>query len=400
MLVRRLSLTNFRNFARLEANLLPGPTLLIGKNAQGKTSLLESIYYLAGASSPHSTSDRELIHFLSLEDANPFCRLVAEVQRGDRSHRIEIRLQLEPNGSGRLRKDVLVNGVSRRVGDLAQTFNAVMFLPQDMDLVEGSPGSRRRLMDAVIRQADPLYQRALSEYSKALSQRNALLRSLQVGRRGVEQLDVWDAQLAEHGAAIMRARILTTQEMESLARPIHDRLTNGREILRLSYQPAYDPLARGDGQLGLDLATPVDRSGISQAGLRDGLLAALRRDRSEEIRRGVTRIGPHRDDLRFVVSGLDLHLYGSRGQNRTAVLSTKLAEVDWLHGRTGEWPVLLLDEVLAELDSDRRTDLLDYVGQVNQAVLTAADIEMFTDDFCDTATLWRVRSGAIEPYKP
>ncbi|MGA9533100.1 MAG: DNA replication/repair protein RecF [Anaerolineales bacterium] len=397
MQIHRLSLTNFRNFARLETDLPAGPTLLIGDNAQGKTSLLESIYYLTGATSPHTSSDREIINFLALVEPNPFARLVAEVERNERVHRIEIRLQLDTN-SDRLKKEVLVNGVNRRIGELAQTLNAVMFLPQDLDIIEGSPGGRRRFMDALIRQADPLYDQALTEYAKALSQRNALLKQLHERSSWKGQVDIWDEQLAEHGAVILRGRTLALQELQAIAQPIHDQLSRGREVLRISYDPAYDPLAPTMGQIGLDLEIPVDRSGFSRHQIQEGLLAALHDARAEEIRRGVTRIGPHRDDVRFIASGLDLHSYGSRGQNRTAVLSVKLAEVKWLHGRTGEWPVLLLDEVLAELDASRREDLLGYVSQVNQAVLTAADIDMFTERFCQSATLWRVRAGAIEAY--
>lgn len=401
MQIRHLSLTNFRNFIRLEVDLTPGPTLLMGANAQGKTSLLEALYYLTGASSPHSTSDRQLINFLALDDPTPVSRIVAEVHRGDRLHRLEIRLVLdEGRGSndGRLRKEILINGVKRRVVDLASAFNAVLFLPQDVAIVEGSPGARRRFLDAVISQADPLYSQALTEYGKALSQRNALLKQIQERGTARDQLEIWEQQLAQHGGVLLRGRALALRELEDLARPIHETLTQGREQLRLTYAPSFDPLSQGDGQLDLGLEAPVDRTTIGEEKMRKALLEGFRKARGRDIERGVTRVGPHRDDIRFEATGVDLQLYGSRGQNRTAMLATKIAEVEWLKARTGEWPVLLLDEVLAELDSQRRDELLNRVLQVNQAVLTAADQEMFSEAFRERATLWRIDQGNLSPY--
>ncbi len=401
MLIRHLSLTNFRNFVRLEVDLSSGPTLLMGANAQGKTSLLEALYYLTGASSPHSTRDRQLINFLALDDPTPVSRIVAEVDRGDRLHRLEIRLVLdEAQGSnnGRLRKEILINGVKRRVADLARAFNAVLFLPQDVAIVEGSPGDRRRFLDAVIIQADPLYGKALTEYGKALSQRNALLKQIQERGSARAQLDIWEEQLADHGSVLLRGRALALRELEELARPVHETLTQGREQLRLTYAPSFDPLSQRDGQLDLGLEAPVDRTAVGEGQMRNALLDGLRASRRRDIERGVTRIGPHRDDLRFEATGVDLQLYGSRGQNRTAILATKIAEVEWLKARTGEWPVLLLDEVLAELDAQRRDELLDRVLQVNQAVLTAADKEMFSEAFRRRAALWRIEQGSLSPY--
>nr|NIM67827.1 AAA family ATPase [Armatimonadota bacterium] len=195
MRLNHLSLTNFRNFVRLETELAEGLTLVVGANAQGKTSLLESIYYLTGARSPHAANDRQLINFLGLQEASPFSRVMGEVSRGDRLHRIEIRILLEaagPMGEKRTRKEIHINGLKRRVRDLAGGFNAVMFLPQDLRILEGSPGERRRYLDATISQADPLYAESLAEYAKVLSQRNALLKQLQEENGDEGQLTFWD----------------------------------------------------------------------------------------------------------------------------------------------------------------------------------------------------------------
>jgi DNA replication and repair protein RecF len=380
-----LSLTNFRNFVRLEKDFPVGPTLLVGDNAQGKTSLLEAVYYLTGASSPHTTSDRQVINFLALKETLPFARIVAELRRADRLQRIEIRVILENargTGEGRLRKEVLLNGVKRKVRDLAGVFNAVMFLPQNLNVIEGPPGERRRFLDSILSQADPIYAETLSDYGNVLSQRNALLKQLQERNSNADELAFWDDQLCDLAATLIRSRALALDELENLASPILQDLTRGKETLRLDYLPAYDPSPHPDGQLGLQLETPVNRKGIGREAIRSGMLTALERSRQEEIARGMTLIGPHRDDFSFRVNGIDLRLYGSRGQSRTAMLATQLAEVDWLQMRTNEFPILLL---LARVDASE------------QAILTAADLKMFNDEFLDKATIWQISAGTVTP---
>jgi DNA replication and repair protein RecF len=397
-----LSLTNFRNFIRLEKDFSAGSTLLVGANAQGKTSLLEAIHYLCGANSPHTTNDRQLINFLAQNDATPVARVVAEVRRRDRPQRIEIRLIVESatlKGEGRLRKEVLINGVKRRVRDLAGVFNAVMFLPQDMQVIEGPPSERRRLLNTAISQADPTYADALAEYAKVLSQRNALLKQLQERNGDPEEMTFWDTQLCELGGTLIRARALALYELEQLAKQNHHELSRGEETLRLAYLPSFDPISRPENQLDLPLDTPMDRTSIGHEAIRSGMLTELERTRQDEIGRGMTLIGPHRDDFAFFANGIDLRLYGSRGQNRSAMLSMKLAEVEWLQGRTGEVPVLLLDEVLSELDPERRVDLLSRVDTAEQSILTAADLEMFEQGFCQRATMWEIKGGTVSPSK-
>ena len=183
--------------------------------------------------------------------------------------------------------------------------------------------------------------------------------------------------------------------MERMAARAHQRLSHGQEVLRLLYQPAYDPLPKPEGQMGLALKTPVKRNGITREQIRQGFLQKLNSLRSEEIARGVTTTGPHRDEMRFLGNGIDLGDYGSRGQIRTTLMSLKLAEVEWLKARTGQWPVLLLDEILAELDTTRRADLLETLGEAEQAVLTTTDLNLFTPGFVDDCTLWRVEEGRV-----
>ncbi|MCC6191840.1 MAG: DNA replication/repair protein RecF [Anaerolineales bacterium] len=401
MLIRHLSLTNFRLYARLEAALPAGPLILVGANAQGKTSLLEALYYLAAGQSHHATSDRQLINFLALRtETLPFAKIVAEasVEANLAPKRLEVRLILDPSvaGEGRLRKEVLVNGVKRRVGDLAGQVNVVLFLPHDLTIVEGSPSDRRRMLDVALGQVDPAYAFALSEYGKVLAQRNALLKQLQERGGPDGQLEFWDEKLCEHGARILAARAAALADLETLASAIHRDLTRGTDGLRLAYHPAYDPVAAPERQLGLALDVPVHRAGVPLAEVQAGLRERLQATRAEEIARGATLCGPHRDEIRFLANGVDLGTYGSRGQARTAVLALKLAEVDWMRTKTGEWPILLLDEVLAELDLSRRRELLARLGAAQQCLLTTTDLALFPPDFVQSAAVWRVEAGRIE----
>ncbi len=210
---------------------------------------------------------------------------------------------------------------------------------------------------------------------------------------------MWDEALVKFGAQIILWRIQAVQEIERFASRIHHELTRGTEILRLAYEPAFDPLAKPEKQLGLKLDTAIDRSSIELNEIQDGFLARLKQIRSEEIARGVTTIGPHRDDLRFIINKADVSDYGSRGQIRTTLLALKLAEVEWMKDRTGEWPVILLDEVMAELDIHRRADLLKYVNKDQQVLFTTTDLGFFTPEFMEGSDIWDVSGGVVTPRK-
>jgi DNA replication and repair protein RecF len=397
MRLTHLSLTDFRNFARLDVDVPPGATLLLGDNAQGKTSLLEAVYYLATFTSFHASHDRQLVNFIAGRQPLAVGRIVADYNRGGKAHRLEIRLIQEvtrTNGT-RLRKEVLLDGAKRKIGRVIGHFNAVLFLPQMMQVIEGPPSGRRRYLNLLLSQTVPNYAADLSAYAKAVTQRNALLKSLAERGGDPDQLTFWDDQIAKTGSALIEARIHAVQELESLAAITHSDLTRGAEILRLVYQPAYDPLPRIPGQISMPLDAPADRTGIPRSEIETGFRNALARKRGEEIARGQTTLGPHRDELRFLANGIDLGIYGSRGQVRTAMLALKIAEVSWMHGKTGHWPVLLLDEVLAELDPQRRADLLKQLVQAEQSLLTTTDLDLFTPAFVQSARRWYIREGRV-----
>jgi len=400
MYLKHLSLTNFRNFARLDLDVPRRVIVLVGSNAQGKTSLLEAVYFMAAFTSFQTHADRQLVNFIAAREARrqvAVGRLVAEYRRGNSDHRLEARLIMEPTGVNgvRLRKEVLLDGVKKSLSDVIGQFNAVVFVPQMSQILEGGPDERRRYLNLTLAQTVPAYVRALSDYSQALSQRNALLKALSERGGNGEQLGVWDEAVARLGAQIILWRIQAIQEIERLAARVHHELTRGKEVLRLSYEPAFDPLPQPDGQLGLKIDTPVDRSGLKLEDIHTGFIERLVQLRREEIARGVTTVGPHRDELRFLANSIDLGNYGSRGQIRTALLALKMAEVNWMKERTGEWPVILMDEVMAELDLERRADLLGYLGQREQVLFTTTDLNLFTTEFAEKAVIWDVHHGSV-----
>ena len=398
MFLKHLSLTNFRNFTRLDIDIPPRSVLLTGANAQGKTSVLEAIYFLAAFTSFQTHADRQIVNFHEAKNSLAVTRLVADYQKSRSKHRLEVRLILEPTGINgqRLRKEILLDGVKKGANDAIGHFNAVIFVPQMSQIIEGAPEDRRRYLNLALAQSTPAYARVLSEYNQALAQRNALLKMLDERGGSSDQLGVWDDALTRLGAQIILWRIEAVHQVERLASRVHHELTRGTEILRLAYDPAFDPLPKPNGQLGLKMDTVIDRSRLELDEIQKGFHIRLHELRSEEIARGVTTIGPHRDDLRFLANHIDLGQYGSRGQVRTALLALKLAEVHWMKERTGEWPVILLDEVMAELDLQRRADLLKYIGESEQVLFTTTDLNLFTPEFAEKAEIWKVESGKVE----
>ena len=398
MHLKHLSLTNFRNFARLDIDIPRRVVLLVGSNAQGKTSVLEAMYFLASFTSFQTHTDRQLVNFVEARNSLAVTRLVADYERGKRSHKLEARLILEPAGINgqRLRKEILLDGVKKQMNEVMGHFNAVIFVPQMSQILEDGPDERRRYLNLALAQAVPAYAGVLSEYNQALSQRNALLKALTEGGGDGRQLDVWDETLARLGAQIILWRIEALQQIEKLATRVHYELTHGSEVLRLIYEPAFDPLPTPERQIGMKLTTEVDRSALKLDEIRSGFCARLAQLHAEEITRGMTTIGPHRDDLRLLANGVDLGEYGSRGQVRTTLLALKLAEVKWMKDRTGEWPVILLDEVMAELDLQRRADLLNYVTNAEQVMFTSTDEKMFTSEFLGKSEIWKVEGGSIQ----
>jgi DNA replication and repair protein RecF len=408
MYICHLELLNYRNYARLELDLSARIHLLQGDNAQGKTNLLEAIYYLATTRSPLASQDRELIRWESLqEDVIPNAQLALRFVRAGEEHAIEASLVQEPgeaNGANGtvFRRQLRYNGVNRRAMDIVGKLNVVLFLPEDIVLVSGSPGERRRYLDITLCQIDEHYCRSLSRYNRVVTQRNALLRQIREGAARAKELAYWDEQVARLGAYVVARRLWAIDRLARDTRQIQSALTGALEELTLRYEHT---LGQGDDMRAIEaaLCDPAQewRGGAPEGGtlerLEEQLAGALQRGQRDEIARGVTLTGPHRDDMRFVINGFDATVYGSRGQQRTAALALKLAEVALMQRQVGEMPILLLDDVLSELDRRRGQYLLEAIGEAQQVLVTATSEEGFGPTFLERAQVWQVRAGMVHP---
>ena len=407
MYLRHLSLTNFRNYARLELDFPTRVVVLQGENAQGKTNLLEAIYYLAITRSPHADSDRQLINWLAYREELPFARLVAEVEYDDGPRSIEITLMQAPESPEMstptiLRRSFKVNGVKQRAIDMVGQMQVVLFLPEDLDLVSGPPARRRRYLDTTICQIDAYYCRHLQKYNRVLTQRNSLLRILRNRGEDPQQLAFWDEKLVEWGSYLIARRRQLLERMNQCVEHTHPELTGNNEHLRLCYKPSVG--IEDQEVLNQELSTPLyQQPTVSQEEVQriEGRFAdQLQRDRAQEIARGTTQYGPHRDDICFMVDGVDMRTYGSRGQQRTVALALKFAELDLMREETDETPILLLDDVLSELDALRRHCLFAMVSDAEQVVITTTDMHLFPKDFLSRTSLWRVQEGCIRSENP
>jgi DNA replication and repair protein RecF len=412
MVLTHLSVTNFRNYSRLKLDLPPSAILLRSDNAQGKTNLLEAIYFLATTRSSFARAERQLINWQAMEhDPLPFARLEGHVRRS--SHSFHIDITLLPGERGTVHKEMRINGVKKRALDVVGQLNSVIFLPEDIELVTGAPSVRRRYLDVTLCQIDPAYCRALGQYNQVLAQRNALLKQLSerggdeaFGAAGTprqrddDQLLFWDEQTSEYGAFLIVRRQEAITELDQLARSRYRLLGDQPEVLRLHYAPSFDPQHRRllDYQrpLSLEELLPSAQAPLSLSEVVEAFKHQLRQARREEIARGVTVVGPHRDDVHFTVDGVDMTLYGSRGQQRSTALALKLAEVDMMLQVTGESPLLLLDDVMSELDAKRRARVMAMVDGVEQAILTTTDWSDFSEEFRAQAYLLQVTAGHIE----
>jgi DNA replication and repair protein RecF len=402
MQLASLSLTNFRNYVRCDLDFSSMVTVIRGGNAQGKTNLLEAIYYLATAESPRARTDRELINWLANEEPIPFARLEGRVEGSEELRELSIVILINDD---RLQKEIRVNGVTRRTTALAGQLKVLLFMPEDIDLIAGSPDARRRYLDMAISQLDRRYARSLRTYNRVLVQRNSLLRQLRERQGNPQQLEFWDERLTEQGSQIVATRLATVESLHELLQDVHPRLTGGAERLHLLYRSSL-PLEDANGLVAyrqLRLEAPSSRSEgaqretPSEAGIKAVFRRQLQERRPEEIERGMTIMGPHRDDVRFLVGGVDMCVYGSRGQQRTIAVSLKLAELQLIRSETGQEPILLLDDVMSELDEDRRRYLLDSVHGDQQVIITTTDLDAFDQAFLEQATAWTINEGGFEP---
>lgn len=398
MYVRQLDLEEFRSYRRLSLAFDSRGLRLSGPNASGKSSLLEAIAMLATTRSPRSSAERELLNWDSGVDLGfpPFARLRAVVDVRGRAVEIEIGLQTDPTRPGLLRKQIKLNGRAVRAMDAVGVLKAVLFSPEDVALISGSPAGRRRYLDLTISQLDGAYLRALSRYGRVLAHRNGLLKALARDRvparsaNAAGQLAFWDGELVAAGAVIVARRHAVVRRLGEVAAERFRRLSPSAS-LEIGYRPVI-PLdaLEGDGSAA--------SASAAQAIVVREFETRLEEARAEEVRRGVSLVGPHRDDLSFAVSGVDLAAFGSRGQQRLAVVALKLAETEAMSEAAGEPPVLLLDDVLSELDGSHRSLLTTTAASMDaQLIVTATDPHLL--DLAELAALPRahVERGMLVP---
>lgn len=378
MWVTRLALTHFRNYVHEEVQLAPGANLLLGGNAQGKSNLLEALVCLSTTRSYRTATERNLIGRQFLAEPIPYARLVAHLE-GAPVRTVELVITVEAeDGAPRTVRHLRLDGVAHKVIDALGVLPTVLFTPEDVALIAGPPIGRRRFLDILLCQASREYCRALSLYNRSLAQRNSLVRLIRARHSDPSQLDYWDELLASNGAVITSQRHQAILQMQECAAPLHASLA-AAEPLRLVYCPNLSP-SEGSSDL---------------PDLREAMLAAYRSCRATDIERGVTTVGPHRDDFAVMLNGLDAGNFGSRGQMRSAALSLRLAEAVYLAQALGRQPLLLFDDVMSELDSSRRRALEGIMLEQSQSLITGLDEAPFSPGFLAQAHLYRVQAGRV-----
>jgi len=386
----QLGLVNFRNFRRLRLEPQPGVLLFCGRNGQGKTNLLEAIYVLATTRSPRTSVERELLSWQAAEDRDlaavitPFARLEGRVRRSEGEVHLELAFETErtPDDSGPVSRAIKVNGLAQRATGLVGQLPVVYFSPDDVALASGPPSGRRQYLNLANSQASADHLRALQRYNRVLLQRNQVLRQVRERRQPVAALEPWTEQMLHWGAQILDQRLTMVARVEERAAQIFPELSGIDERLGLHYRSTACEASAPDrlGQFREKQQRVADR----------------------EIDQAVSLVGPHRDDFTFELNGVDLNAYGSRGQQRLAVLALKLAEADWMRAEVGELPVVLLDDVLSELDPDRRRYVLQRVaapeptGQ-RQVWITTTDDTQFSEQLATSAQRFQIDAGQVRP---
>ncbi|HUE67398.1 MAG TPA: DNA replication/repair protein RecF [Candidatus Acidoferrum sp.] len=357
MVLRSLRLRNHRNYSQLDLRPGPGVNVFIGANGQGKTNLLEAVAMLALSSSPRARRESEMVGPVA-----PASRIEAEIQAG--AIRREISISLDVEGE-RTRRTIEVDGARRRAFDLPGHFRVALFWPDDLGLVKAGPELRRRFLNQMLVQVEPGYARSLAGLRRVLEQRNSLLKRIGAGEGGEDMLDAWDAELVQVSREIVDGRAKAVRQLEPEAARCHARIAAG------------------------------ERLEVTYLGPPENFAEAVHNSRPEDLRRGSTTLGPHRDDLRVLLEGHDARSFASQGQQRTVVVSLKLAEAHLIESRTGERPVLLLDDVLSELDGDRRAALLGEVAAGGQVIITSVEAGPFPPELIADAMVWTVAQGRI-----
>lgn len=358
MKVTKLELNHFRNYDSLKMNFDSNTNILYGKNAQGKTNILESIYLCSTTKSHRSSKDAELIQFQHDEG-----HIKLFVNKGEKEYRIDIHFRKNKS------KGIAINGIPiKKASELFGIFNVIFFSPEDLNIIKNGPAERRRFIDMELCQLDKIYVYNLIHYNKILSQRNQLLKDIYFRPDLKDTLDVWDMQLAEYGSKVIKRREDFIRDINKIIKPIHGKLTNHQEDIDVIYSKNCE---------------------------EDNLYEQIIKHREKDMKLKTTSIGPHRDDILFFNGDINIRIYGSQGQKRTVALSLKLAEIELVKHLIHDTPVLLLDDVLSELDSDRQNHLLQSLENI-QTIITCTGLDEFIENRFQINKIFRVTEGNVK----
>lgn len=359
MIVESLKLQNYRNYEYLNMNFDEKINIIYGDNAQGKTNILESMYVCATSKSHRGSKDREIIRF-----DNDESHIKVNVKKNDMNYRIDMHLKKnKPKG-------IAVNGIPiKRAVELFGILNIVFFSPEDLNIIKNGPSERRRFIDMELSQLDKIYLDCLINYNKVVNQRNSLLKEYAFSGREdiISSLDIWDMQLVKYGNDVIKSREKFVKEINDLVKSIHTKLSGDREQLEIIYEPCVK---------------------------EQDFESELVRVRDRDLKFKCTNIGPHKDDMCFLINGMDVRKYGSQGQQRTAALSLKLAEIELIKQIIHDTPVLFLDDVLSELDSRRQNFLLDSIGNI-QTMITCTGLDEFINNRFSINKIFKVVNGTV-----
>ena len=357
MIIKSLELTDYRNYKELNIEFDKGTNILYGDNAQGKTNILEAIYLSATTKSHKGSKDKEIINFDKDE-----AHIRSIVIKDGIDTKIDMHLRSSKS------KVIAIDGSKiKKAAELLGILNVVFFSPEDLSIIKNGPGERRRFVDMELCQLDNFYLYNLSNYNKIINQRNKLLKDIYLNPSLKETLNIWDSQLVSFGSKIIERRISFAEQISGILKEYHNKLSGGKEDIQIVYEP-----------------------NVSIEDYSSKMSSYQERDISSKM----TLVGPHRDDFSFLVNGVDIRKYGSQGQQRTAALSLKLSEIELVKKITKDSPVLLLDDVLSELDSNRQNYLLDCIGDI-QTIITCTGLDEFVNDNFKINKAYKVSNGEI-----
>ena len=358
MIIKTLELADFRNYETLNISFDKGTNILFGDNAQGKTNILEAIYISATTKSHKGSKDKEIIHF-DKEEAH----IRTYLEKEDVEYRVDMHLRKNKS------KGIAIDGQKiKKAADLLGLLNVVFFSPEDLSIIKNGPAERRRFADIELCQLDSFYLYNLNNYNKIINQRNKLLKDMYFNQNLKETLNIWDSQLVSYGSKIIERREAFADQLCEIIGDIHKKLSGGKEDLIVKYEP--------DVRI-------------------DDFESRMKENQEKDIRFKLTSTGPHRDDFSFIVNGIDIRKYGSQGQQRTAALSLKLSEIELVKKMTKDTPLLLLDDVLSELDSNRQNYLLNSIGDI-QTIITCTGLDEFINNRFKINRVYNITNGIAE----